>query len=392
MKNNNRNIYVLIILILAISLIVWFFILNKNGNNIIWEHVSDKKFDQNIFREDINTKTWTNQITEEELKEQIKKENIDQINYDQIWSIIRAVCWNFTNIKDVVNSQSFLILKWKVDDISNNLNVTKDNFTYVILPWIVFSNCWTYDETYAEKLVKILQTNWKEIILSTKEELNWIYKFVDEIEFNWTNADKNIIKKSKEHFNKIFFQDNLKAISSSYFYENMYYLWDLEKYVYSSTMLSFDEANDILDWSVWKLQVFIKSLGFSDLKEFNKKILSFNWYSNVEEMKNDLVKKYDKLNEIAKNELDFYLNEKLISLDSLKRFYLSDNFSKLKDNKDAYELYKEIAIWHIHFAIITWDYANNLTEWWSWKAFFDDTLKWNWIIRLSYIYIYDQNK
>lgn len=377
MKNNK---IIIIITIFIVSWILLYIFLNKNDKSIVWTYISDKEYTQDLFNEKNEniSGSWN-----------ANNEDKDKVWYDKISSMIRTVCLNIKDTKTLVNTTSFKLIKAEVTKIKNNLSENKEKFTYVILPWIVFNNCKNDDDTFIDKLVTILQNDWNEILTSSKDELNWLFKFIDEIEFNRENIDKTKLKTSKEYFYEVFFQKNITPIMHSYFFETSYNLWDFKKYIFNVTFLSFWEVNNLLEKTVMNFQDFVKDLGFKDLTEFNNYLLKNNWYKSLDELKDDAVKKYVEFAKKVKSELWFNLDEKLLSLDSTYEFYLSDDYKKLKENKELFNLYKEIAELHLYFAVIWWDYANNLSEWWSWKMFFWDSLIWNWIIRLFYIYYFD---
>ena len=383
-----KNKKILIIVIsFVIILILWINLFNFfKQDKIIWKYISNTEFEQNIFLEEDKTSSWTI----ENIDKKIKEEEEDQINFDKIGSMIRIVCKNFDNIKSVVNSTSFLLIKKELTKISENININKDNFTYVILPWIVFKNCENIDDTFSDNLLSLLQTDWNNIIISTQEDLNWLYTFIDEIKFDTSNIDKSKLKTSKDYFYEIFFQKNLKPIINSYFFKTSHNSDDIKEYIYTNTLMSLWESNILLEKTVWNFQDFLKELWFKDLKEFQNYILKYNWYKDLEDLKNDSIKIYPELSIKTRDELWFNLDEQIISLDSLINFYNSENYWKLKENKETFNQYKKLSDLYLYFSIISKDYADNLNEGWSWKEFFWDTLIWNWIIRLSYIHLFEQ--
>lgn len=388
-KKNKIILLIVILLLITVTTIIWIQITN-NKTKLVWTVLKDTVYDKTIFEDSISTSSWD--LSNLNVKLKIIKEKQEQNKYDQIWSMIRNICYSFKSVKDLVNSQTFWLIKSKISYISSDVDWSSESFLYIKLPWLVFDNCNNLDDWFTNNLVKVLQGDWNSIILSTREELNWISNLVNEIIFKGDNIDKKQIQNSKEYFNKIFFENNFKELSSTYFFENMYYIWKIDKYINISTMMTFEETNVLLESSVWKLEKFVKDLWFKNLTDFRKKILAINWYSDLSWLKNDLIDNYDKLNTLSKEKFNFYLDEELLTLDSLSLFYKSGKLNKILNDNETQQIFNKIWLLHMYFTIINPDYADNLWETWSWKTLLWDTIKWNWIIRLAYLYIFEKNK
>lgn len=380
MKNKKYIILILSISLILILLIIFLYIKSNlfKKPEIVWTYISNKEFSKDLFKS--NNSTWTLE----------NSSNLDEkLKYNRINSMIRAICLAINDTTTLVNTNSFRLLKSELTKIKSELKEDKEKFNYVTLPWLVFNSCKKDDDTFVSRLLTLLQNDWNDILISTKEDLNWLQNFINSIKFEHKNIDENKLKVSSDYFYKIFFVDNINPLYYSYFFETSYNLWNFKKYIYNTTFLSFWEVNDLLEKTVSKFQDFVKELWFKDLKEFNTYLLKYNWYKNIDELKDDTVKKFNLLSLKIKWKYWYNLEEKLLTLDSLVIFYSSEEFKKIKTDKEIYSLYKEISELHLYFAIIGWDYANNLSEWWSWKMFFWDSLIWNWIIRLSYVYYFD---
>jgi len=386
MKNKKISFLVLILVVLLILWIALFNFFKKD--EIIWTYITDTEFEQEIFNINEETNNW--EVDNKIIKEKIKKDEEDQKDFAKIWSMVRTICKNYSNIKWVVNSTSFLVIKNELNKISKEVNINRDNFTYVVLPWIVFENCNNDDDSFSDSLLSLLQTDWNEIIVSTQEDLNLLYSFINEIKFNSTDIDQNKLKTSKYYFYEIFFQNNLKPLINSYFFKATHNSDDIKEYIYTNTLMSLSESNTLLEKTVWNFQDFLSDLWFKDLKEFQNYILKNNSYNSLEELKDDAIKTYSELSVSIKEKLSYNLDEQIISLDSLIDFYNSDRYENLKENEEIYNKYKKLSDLYLYFSIISDDYADNLNEWWSWKQFFWDTLIWNWIIRLAYIHLFEQ--
>ncbi len=104
-----------------------------------------------------------------------------------------------------------------------------------------------------------------------------------------------------------------------------------------------------------------------------------------------MLKNYDKLEKNIEKELWFNLTSKLLNIETLYEFYISDDFKKLKENKELFDLFNKLWKEYIFFSITNSDYADWLDEWWSGKEFFWDSVKWNRIIRIWFIYLILRN-
>lgn len=346
----------------------------------IWKYVSTQEVDnKSVFG------SWS-----DESKVLTKK---DERDLNQVKSYIRTICSNYTKIAEILNSQSFQIMKNKITKIKSATK-NKDNFLYVTLPELVSANCINSDDNLKDLLIRYLQSDYNDAIALDKENINKYTTYIDNIKLNSTaNIDKTRIKNDKMYFQEVFFKDNLAWLEDIFFSEYSF-LKDKtdEQYFKYFSILSLAEKNEILEKTLWKLTAFLKEIWIKDLAEFRNLILKNYWYwSSLEIFKTKMITDYKEFDKKAKEKW-VNLTLELVDIDSLGKFYMWDKFKIIRDNKELYDMFNKIWLEHLHYSIISDKYADALNEWWSWKEQFWDSIIWNGLIRLWFLYLRETQK
>ena len=367
------------IIILSIILIIWviisFWLKNKEKEkNIIWDIVSKDKWDKNNILLDNNID-----------KNKIKALTIDT---NKIKSIIRVICWIW-NIQDVLWSSSFKILKKQIDGIKEK-QINKTEFIYITLPWIVYDSCKNIDDTFLSKIIKYLQSDSIKTLEKDSFNLKKYKNFLQNIKYISSNINKNKIKNDPQYLDEILFTINLESIKSAYFSEYMYRWNDPKIFFYTNSILSLTETNNILEKTLSDFQDFLKKIWIKNISQLRLLLLKNNLYKNIDDLKNDLLKNYNELDLILKNK-NIVLSSHLLNVWNLYKFYINEYKTLIKD-KQIQALFNDIWKKYLLFSIINDDYADWLEEDWSWKEFFWDSIKWNWIIKIGYIYLINSSK
>lgn len=373
----NKNLIIVLIILFIISWIALFVLNHEKENNIIWKVISDKKWDQSIID---NSNSW-------DINSPEKIKQIEELN-NRIRSQIRILCSIWT-IDQIVWTNSFKVIKWNIDKIKKEYNNDSD-FQYVILPWIIYSTCANADSTFLEKITKYLQSESLDLITNDSFEINKYKDYLETIEFDNDNIDKLKIKQDKEYLDKVLFEKNLEAIQWSYFSEYMYRNDSAERFFSSNSMLSLSETNEILEETVWDFEGFVKKLWINDINELRTLLLKNNNVDSVKGLTYIIKDDLEILEETLSNK-DIDIVEKLSTTQNTLNFYNDEYIELIKDD-EIKNLFTKIWKWYLLFSIINDDYADWLDEDWSWKEFFWDSIKWNTIIKIWYIYLFDSNK
>lgn len=380
MLKNKKNIIIftiiLIIIVTTSTLLIYYYW--KNDKKIIWNIIDETEYDQSILTK--NSWTW----------DLLSIEKQTQNDYDQITSKIKALCNIWDDINILLWLRTFTLIKKSIDEIRDKQE-NKEKFLYIDLPWIVFWACPTSDSTYLNNLLKYLQAEWIENIQRDKIDISKYNTFLESISYKSENVDKTKIKNDKQYFHQIIFQDNLESIKSAYFSEYMSKATDSDLFFNTQSILSLEETNSILEKTVWDFQNFVIKIWFSWIEELRTYILKNNGYSNVWELTNSMKTDYAQLKKLINEKYEMDLNWKLLTIDSTANFYKIDYPTLIQDN-EIKKLFNKIWESYLYFSIVNSDYADWLDETWSGMEFFWDTIVWNSIIKIWYIYLYDSSK
>lgn len=356
--------------------ILW--IKKVQNKKFVWEYISDEVVDnKNIFAKDED-------IPQFDAKDE------EQLN--KIRPYIRILCWVFSKTYDILKSPSIQMIKKDIDKISLNSD-DKDYFIYITIPSVVYWECDWKEWTFLEWLIRYLQSDFESIYLIDKENVENFIKFINELNFNDKDIDKNKLKKDKEYFHNVFFENNRFNIEKVYFneYTFMKDKSDEEYFKYFS-ILSIEELNEIQEKTLKEFTKFLKSLWIDNIEEFRKLILSNYWYwNNIDDMKKYLINKYNQF-EVKLKDKEIDLTQELLDNNSLYNFYIWEKFDIIKNDEELYDLLKEIWFWYLHYSIISPKYAETLNQWWSWKEQFWDSIIWNNIIKLWFLILRESIK
>lgn len=370
---NKKNVFLILILILVIISSSIYFIFLKEEEKIMWNIVSNEVWDKEIFES-----TWSGKNIEED----------EEKDYSKIQSRIRFLCHLWT-VEKVLWSSSFKMIKKDIDKMKEE-SENKEDFTYNLLPELVYQTCSNVDSTFLGQILIYLQSDNIKILDNDKFEIEKYKVFINNIEFNSENVSKSRIKNEKQYFDEIVFEKNLEQIKSSYFSEYMYRQDDAKRFFYTVSVLSFSESNDILESTLQKFDDFIKDIWLKWIEDLRKYILFHNWLDSSEELSDLMKEDYNKLEQLINTEFGYNIAQKLINVDLIYDFYIND-YEKIKNNSEINELFNKIWKNYLLFSILSNDYADWLDEDWSWKEFFWDAVIWNSIIKIWYIYLYNSS-
>lgn len=365
---------------------------DSNKTEVLWlTKIKNKEYVwKYVWTELVDNKKVFWSWTEKNNKTLSKKE---EQNINMLKSYIRTICRNYSKISDILGSTSFQIIKNRVTKIKDSTE-NKDNFSYVILPELVSANCINTDDNLKDLIIRYLQSDYNDAIALDKENIKKYTTYIDNIKLNSTaNIDKTKIKTDKIYFQEVFFTDNLAWLEDVFFSEYSF-LKDKtdEQYFKYFSILSLAEKNEILERTVWKLTNFLKEIWIKDLWEFRSLILKNYWYwPTLDSLKNKLIADYKAFDKKAKGKW-INLTLELVDVESLSKFYTWDKFKLIRDDVNLYKMFKELWLEHLHYSIVSDKYADALNEWWSWKEQFWDSIIWNGIIRLWFLYLRETQK
>lgn len=370
---NKKYIYLGVILILIIW--VWLYLFNSQKDNIVWRIIDENSYDMSLLIND----TWTWEVYNPEKYEK------QEVDFWKIKSMVSVLCRLWNNVDTLLWTSSFKLIKQSVDNIWNEQE-NKERFLYVDLPWIVFDACEKNDSSFTDKLVTYLQAESLSVIENDKIDIKKYNAFIDKIEFDTELVDNSKLKENKEYFDKVFFENNLEAITSSYFSEYLYNAGSPDDFFETYSILSITDSNDVLEETLWNFESFLKKVWINWIEEFRIYLLKNSDFKNVDSVKDTLKNDYIKLQKLVKAEYDIELNSELSTSMSTGNFYKL-NYSKVIENNEIKNLFNLIWKNYLLFSIISNDYADWLDETWSAKEFFWDHLVWNWIIKIWFIYL-----
>lgn len=358
---------IVIIWLILIASIVYF--LNKDKSNwLIWTIIKEENYSDDLFED-----------TQEEIPE-----------IDSLRSNVRLLC-KMWKTETLLWSSSFIILKQKIDNIWEK---QEDNFKflYVTIPQLVMDECMDKDQIFIDLLIKYLQAEDIDMIKQDKINNTEYNSYVDNISFNNENIEKERLKTDKEYFEEVLFDENLESIKASYFSEYMFNWSSPDKFFNTFSILSLQETNEILDQTIWNFEDFVKDLWFEWwIEDLRTQMLTNLWLNNVEELKKLMISDYESLAQELKNKYKIELNEELSSAKNTLNFY-KNNYIKIKQDSETFALINELWKKYLYFAIINDDYADWLDEQWSWLENFWNSIVWNALAKIWYIYLYDSQK
>lgn len=379
------------------------FIFTKNGNifekkietktPILWlTEIKDTKYVGQYIGTEIvdNKKIFSGTGTAEQNAKANKKDDEDA------WKLapyIRVLCTNYTKVFSLVKSSTFRMVQKEITTIKGTVK-NKDNFLYVTLPEIVSVNCNNNDKGFTDSLIRYLQSDYTDIAVLDAENIKKFVSYIDNISFDGGKpVSIERLKTDKEYFKEVFFKDRLAGLEDVYFAEYAFMKNETDADFFKHfSVLSLEERNQILERTVWKLSAFLKTVEIKGMTEFRQLILkNYGYGNNVQDMKENLIKKY-KTFDIKAKEKGINLTLELVDIPSLTKFYTGDKFKLIQNDPELYGLFKEIGLGHLHHSIISDKFADSLNEGWSWKEQFGDSIIGNGIIRLGYMYLRETSK
>jgi len=388
MENNKPILKLVIIFIIIIWASSTYYFLSTSQNN--WEKTIPTKNIEITDKQDKTIIPWVHPdlsdnsiwdkwiaITKEEQEEALIKNKLDEILINKIQSFLRTFCSSYKDVKLLVKSRHFKTLREKV----NNYSKKNDRFTYVKLPWLVYSNCKNKDFEYLETLIMFLQLSDEEL----KNVSDWLYranlkKYIEDISIIDEDIPKNIRSDSKV-FNKYFLNKKVKDLSAFYFPYYIKEQQNLSSYV-ARPILTFEDENASNKLAIELFVSQLKEIWFKSYDEFKNTLLRNTELNSVDELKESIKNDF---NNIISSDSD--LKDYLNNLEKYKKFIISKDYKKLFKNTETSNLMNSLWKKMLILSIISDDYADWLGETWSWQKFFWDEEIWNWIIRLHFIYM-----
>lgn len=411
MEQTNKRKYVIVSLLLIWLLLVWYWInsylntprVSSSKTDTLWlGKIKNKEFVwKNVSTEEVNTKeifkkdeSWTWLTAWEKKKKQIQ-EDLAKKELELLKPYVRTVCQSYSKIYDFLQSPTTMLIKTKVDTIAKK-SADKDYFLYVSLPEVIFAECIKVntDTTFIDGIVRYLQSDYKDAMALDKQDVEKFVKYIDDIQLgdsNWIDAAK--LKTDKEYFKKVFFEDKLSEVEKVYFSEYTFYKDKTdEEYFKHFSILSLEERNEIFERTLWKLKKFLNEVWVKDIEQFRGMILKNYWYgNNVENLKTYLKWKYKELDEKLKVKW-VNLTSELIDNNSLYTFYTSEKFNTVRNDPEINKIFKDLWLWYIHYSMISNKFAETLNEGWSWQEQFWDSVVWNGIIKIWFLYLREGSK
>lgn len=391
-------LWVLLIIIIIISWLIYLkqntYILDKKreitdvlwltktkNKEFVWKYISEKEVDnKSVF--------WSGSNPEDKALSKKKKSELDEVK-----SYIRTICANYTKITDVLSSSSFKIMKTKITKIKN-ASEDKDTFLYVTLPEFVSANCITTDDKLRDLIIRYLQSDYTDSLALDKENTLKYKEYINNIKLgDTTNISKTRLRTDSEYFKEVFFKDNLAWLENVFFSEYSF-LKDRsdEDYFKYFSILWLEEKNQILEQTIWKLTKFLNDIWIKSLGELRSMILKNYWYwPSLDSLKTKLIWDYKEFDKKTKAKW-INLTLELVDVESLWKFYIWEKFKIIKNDSELYSMFNKIWLEHLHYSIISDKYADALNEWWSWKEQFWDSIIWNGLIRLWFLYLRETQK
>lgn len=326
---------------------------------------------------------------EKNLKIIEKKEADLESKYNEIKSFTRAICSFYTvSHIEAVKSKYFKWLRTKVKELEKqekNIN----EFNFIKLPELIYSNCENVANLYKEKILIYLQSE-QDIDLKINDDFDKIHTdYINNIVFNEEWIDKKQLSENKLYFDNYFFNTSINELLSIYFPYHMREKQNLENF-YNNPILTLDEWVKYAELWLNTLDKNLKKIWINWVDQFRDLIKNNYNIKNTNDFNNNILKKYDLFVISAKNEwIDIEKN--LSTLENFKKYLFSNEYKKLYENETLKNALNDLCKDLIITTILSNDYADWINKVWYWEQVFWNKEKWNNIFRLNFIYLLFKN-
>lgn len=368
MKKNKKIIFASIAFISVLIVIVLVYFFTNKQETYIWTLIPETPYNlDEVFPESPETPI------------------VEESQEDTLSSKIRMLCdlWSSKNIQ---TSTIWQILK---KDILKNID---QRYILLNLPNLVIKTCAAdYDNLYLQQIILYLRSDDDVMVIYDEENVRKIWELIQNISFDSTWMDKKRLREDGEHFKKIFFEQNLTNLMSVYFSDYMINKNEPKKFFKSYSFDTFENRNSNFDMLLQKFNKFLNTSNFSWIEDFRDHVKKFYNINSKEDLVVELNEKYLSFEKKLLDEMKIDLTVSMKHMQALEDFYLWDEFKKIKENKEFYDLFLELWEKHFLFSLLSDDYVDWLDESWSWKEFFWDEHVGKFLPRLGYLYMLDKS-